>query len=447
MASGYRQRMGFVCGIRLSRVKSVTQPAERQYGSVMAETDAVDLIIVGGGIGGSSMALVMSRAGYSCVVLERTTEFPDRTRGEWLAPWGVLEARRIGIEAELREARGHVLRRHVGYDPETSREQAESEVLDLSKMVVGVEGPMTQRHPDACQVLFDAAQQAGANCLRGVEDVTVATNGSFQSVTFKTDGSIRELRCRLVVAADGRQSTIRRQLGIKLHTDEPHHLFSGLLVDDADEFPEDLQVIGSTDDVHYLAFPQGGGRIRLYIGFPFSDRHRYTGEVGVRNFLDAFDVPSFPYSEPILNSTPVSPHATYANEDSWIDEPFAPGVVFIGDAAGWNDPINGQGLSIALRDVRITSELLRSMSEWSASTFSQYADERRVRMSNLRFAARVSSKINNEFGPEAVASRVRAKSRMVENPMLGLALAIIMIGPEHAPEGFLGSDTWAALFS
>lgn len=413
----------------------------------MEETQAVDLVIVGGGIGGSSMGLVMSRAGYSCVVLERTTEFPDRTRGEWLAPWGVLEARRIGIEAELRAARGHVIRRHISYELETSREQAESEVLDLSRMVPDVEGPMTQRHPDACQVLFDAAQKAGARCVRGVEDVIVATSGKFQRVTFKVDGSVRELRCRLVVAADGRQSVIRRQLGIKLHTDEPHHLFSGLLVDDADGFPDDLQVIGSTDEAHYLAFPQGSGRIRLYLGFPFSDRHRYTGEVGARNFLGAFDVPSFPYGNAILNSTPVSPHATYANEDAWIDEPFAPGVVFIGDAAGWNDPINGQGLSITLRDVRITSELLSSMSEWGPSAFSEYSSERRVRMSNLRFAARVSSKMNNEFGPEAVECRTRARTRMVEDRMLGLAQAIIMIGPEYAPEGFLGTSTWEALFS
>jgi 2-polyprenyl-6-methoxyphenol hydroxylase-like FAD-dependent oxidoreductase len=125
----------------------------------------------------------------------------------------------------------------------------------------------------------------------------------------------------------------------------------------------------------------------------------------------------------------------------------APGVVFIGDAAGWNDPINGQGLSITFRDVRITSELMRSTSEWSPSTFSEYADERRVRMSNLRFAGRVATKINNEFGPEAVECRTRVKSRMAENPMLGLAQAIIMIGPEHAPEGLLGADTWDALFS
>jgi menaquinone-9 beta-reductase len=407
----------------------------------------VDLVIVGGGIGGSATGLVMSRAGYSCVVLERTTTFPDRTRGEWLAPWGVLEARRIGIEADLRSARGHILRRFVTYEPEISRAQAESDVLDLSRMVPGVEGAMTQRHPDACQVLFDAAEKAGANCVRGVEDVSFVTDGNVQCVTFKVEGSVREVRCRLVVAADGRQSVIRRQLGIELHTDEPHHLFSGLLVENANGFPEDLQVIGSTDEVHYLVLPQGSGRIRLYIGFPFSDRHRYTGEVGVRSFLDAFDAPSFPYAREILNSTPVSPHATYANEDAWIDDPFAQGVVFIGDAAGWNDPINGQGLSITLRDVRIVSELLTSMSDWSPSAFSEYATERRVRMSNLRFAARVASKLNNEFGPEAVERRVRAKTRMAEDPTLGLAQAVAMIGPEHAPEGLLGASIWEALFA
>jgi menaquinone-9 beta-reductase len=249
------------------------------------------------------------------------------------------------------------------------------------------------------------------------------------------------------VAADGRQSAVRRQLGVELHTDDPHHLFTGLLVDDAEDFPDDLQVIGSTDDVHYLAFPQGSGRIRLYLGFAFADRHRFTGEVGVRNFLDAFDTPNFPYGEAVRNATPISPHASYANEDSWVDEPYVPGVVFVGDAAGWNDPINGQGLSIALRDVRIVSEALRSTSDWSPDAFTDYANERRVRMSNLRFAGRVSSKLKNEFGPGAVESRVRARARMVDQPMLGLAQAIIMIGPEHAPDGFLGPSTWDALFA
>ena len=87
----------------------------------------------------------------SGLVLERTTEFPDRTRGEWLSAWGVLEARRLGIEDVLRSARGHVIRRHISLD--------------------------------------------------------------------------------FAAEADGRQSTVRRQCGMELHTDEPHHLFSGLIVD------------------------------------------------------------------------------------------------------------------------------------------------------------------------------------------------------------------------
>jgi hypothetical protein len=68
-------------------------------------------------------------------------------------------------------------------------------------------------------------------------------------------------------------------------------------------------------------------------------------------------------------------------------------------------------------------------------------------MSNLRFAVRVASKLNNEFGSEATECRVRAKTRMAEDPMLGMAQAITMIGPEHAPEGLLGARTWEALFS
>jgi hypothetical protein len=36
---------------------------------------------------------------------------------------------------------------------------------------------------------------------------------------------------------------------------------------------------------------------------------------------------------------------------------------------------------------------------------------------------------------------------MIEDPMLGMAQAIIMIGPEHAAKGLLGADTWQALFS
>ena len=50
-----------------------------------------DLIIVGGGIGGSALAATMAKAGRSVLLLEKSTVYEDHVRGEWIAPWGVAE--------------------------------------------------------------------------------------------------------------------------------------------------------------------------------------------------------------------------------------------------------------------------------------------------------------------------------------------------------------------
>ena len=55
-----------------------------------------DLIVIGGGLGGSALARVMAAAGARVLVLEQEQRFKDRVRGEFLAPWGVAEAQRLG---------------------------------------------------------------------------------------------------------------------------------------------------------------------------------------------------------------------------------------------------------------------------------------------------------------------------------------------------------------
>ena len=59
----------------------------------------------------------------------------------------------------------------------------------------------------------------------------------------------------------------------------------------------------------------------------------------------------------------------------------------VGDAAGWNDPILGLGLSITYRDVRIVSDLLLGDDDWASLSFAPYAEERAERMRRLRFVA------------------------------------------------------------
>jgi 2-polyprenyl-6-methoxyphenol hydroxylase-like FAD-dependent oxidoreductase len=163
--------------------------------------------------------------------------------------------------------------------------------------------------------------------------------------------------CKIVVGADGRGSLVGAPLKIELHRDPTHHLFSGMLVEGADGWPAETQALGAEGDVHYLAFPQGNGRVRLYLGYSSDQPQRLAGDGGQQAFLEAFRLKSVPLSEHLANARPAGPCHSYPNEDTWTDEPYADGVVLIGDAAGHNDPIIGQGLSITYRDVRTVRDV------------------------------------------------------------------------------------------
>jgi 2-polyprenyl-6-methoxyphenol hydroxylase-like FAD-dependent oxidoreductase len=130
---------------------------------------------------------------------------------------------------------------------------------------------------------------------------------------------------------------------------------------------------------------------------------------------------------------PAGPLLSYFNNDSWTDEPFAPGVVLVGDAAGWNDPIIGLGLSITYRDTRIVSELLLGTADWSPALFSPYAEERRERMRRLRFAAGLQASLDMEFDDAARARRARLFQRGAEDPSLRMHAVAVMAGPEAVP--------------
>lgn len=398
-----------------------------------------DLAIAGGGIAGSALATVMARAGKSVLVLEKTTEYPDLVRGEWIAPWGVIEAKRTGLLDHFVNAGGHYLTRHIGFGEGIDPDAAIAQALDMSALLPGVPGPLCLRHPLACQVLTDAAEAAGATVLRGVTHVSLAEGPGLR---YTHDFAEHTATARLVVGADGRNSVIRTQAGIPIHRDPTHHLFSGMLVEGAHGWPEDVQAKGTEGDVNFLAFPQGKGVVRLYLGYGFEQKTRLTGPDAPRRFLDAFNLESVPWAESIVNATPISHCHSYPNEDTWTDEPFADGVVLIGDSAGHNDPIIGQGLSIALRDVRIVSELLLSSEHWNPALFAPYAEERAERMRRLRFAAALQSALDSEFTPEAVMRRKRAEERKAADPSLNLVTAGVMVGPEHFPAELFSQATW-----
>jgi 2-polyprenyl-6-methoxyphenol hydroxylase-like FAD-dependent oxidoreductase len=395
---------------------------------------AYDLVIVGGGVGGSALATVMARAGRSVLLLERSEVFEDHVRGEWIAPWGVVETRRVGLYDHLLAAGGHHLSRHITYDETLDPAVAEAAPLPLGIFKAGVPGPLCLGHPRHCQTLIEAAAEAGADVRRGVNVIETLAGASPQ-VVFEHGGRGETAHARLLVGADGRTSQVREAAGVVLHQDPPHHWFAGLLVEDAAGWSDDLQAIGTEGDFGFLAFPQGQGRVRVYGGYALDQAGRFRGPEGPRRFLDAFAMRCSPSNRHLTAGRPAGPLLSYVNADSWTDAPFAPGVVLVGDAAGWNDPIIGLGLSITYRDVRIVSELLLGADDWTApALLAPYAEERRERMRRLRFTAKLHAGLDMEFGEAGKARRASHFERAAADPSLRAHAFAVMAGPESVPE-------------
>lgn len=378
------------------------------------------------------MAVALSRAGLSVLVLERQAVYRDRVRGENMHPWGVVEARKLGVLDLLCEAGGHWATRAAGYgrsDPRT----AEAEARQLGEILPGVPGDLNMGHPAATQVLTKHAEGLGATVLRGVRNVKVEP-GDTPAVAFTIDEDSRRVRCRLVIGADGRSSSVRRQSGIDLRRFNATHLISGVLIDGAHDWPEDLNAMGTEGDARFMLFPQGAGRHRLYISHPLSTPTRFAGPKGPAEMLRVVQTMTVIPAERFEKASPSGPSATFPGDDTVCERPFVDGVVLIGDAAGYNNPNIGQGLSIAMRDVRIVSELLTSESDWSCETFAPYAAERIERMRRLRFCAEVIAALTCTFTPEDVLKAAAADRKMEEDPTLESCLAAIAAGPESVPE-------------
>ncbi len=369
-----------------------------------------------------------ARAGLGVTVLEASTEFADRVRGESMQAWGLKEAREVGVEQVLLDAGAHITPVWKQY------REGVGDVADIpmSIMISDIPGSLNLRHPDACRALLDAASDAGATVVRGVRDVVLAL-GSSPTVTYVTNGEATELRSTLVVGADGRGSTVRKQAGITLDRQEAISYIAGLLVDGLDGVPDDHDVVAAEGDVFFLMFHQGLGRARVYLCTGLSGQHRFSGRQGTEQFLAACNVSCYPWSEQVMTATPAGPCATYAGDDTWTDAPFADGVVLIGDAAGHNDPVIGQGLSIAMRDVRIVRDLILDGARQSAA-FAPYGEERASRMERVRFIADVLAVAQAEDADNRSARRTMLAENMAGTDPAILPLMLgAFAGPETIP--------------
>jgi 2-polyprenyl-6-methoxyphenol hydroxylase-like FAD-dependent oxidoreductase len=395
-------------------------------------TETFDVVVVGGGIAGNSFATVLARKGRSALVLEREARYRDRVRGEYMQPWGVAEAKRLGLLQTLIAAGGTYHTRFVPYDETLDPADAAAEPIALDAILRDVPGTLGVGHPAACAALGESALAAGAEVRRGAS-VLEMEFGATPSVTYRWQGVEHTATCRLVVGADGRTSAVRKRAGIELHATRPRLLGAGLLIGGVVDWPDHQVTIGTEDDRVFFILPQGGTRARIYLMWSSNQMQRFAGKNAARSFLDNLALACVPGSESFTLCTAAGPCAVFPMNDTWTDSPARQGVALIGDAAGYSDPHIGQGLSVAMRDVRVLTEALSVTEDWSPDNLRPYAEERAERMRRLRISNDISTTLRGEFGEEARTRRVRSRKLMQAEPELALWRLAALAGPETVP--------------
>ncbi len=125
-----------------------------------------DLITVGGGLGGAAIGKALAEKGVRVLVLEREMTFRDRVRGELMHPWGVAEARTLGLYELLKQTCGNEVRFRVnqiiGLPPATPR--------DLVATTPHQVGSLHFYHPEMQEVLLAAAARRSHAFARLDED-------------------------------------------------------------------------------------------------------------------------------------------------------------------------------------------------------------------------------------------------------------------------------------
>jgi flavin-dependent dehydrogenase len=265
-----------------------------------------DLLVVGGGPAGLATALHARRAGMSVIVAEPRPSPVDKACGEGLMPGGVAALAALGVEPDGVPLRG------IAYVDGSRRVEASFR---------GGPGRGVRR------TVLHSALVARASAVG-----TQWTVGRVGEVTQDRDGVCAAgVRVRWMVAADGLHSSVRRRLGVAAVAGSPRR-FGVRRHYGIQAWSEFVEVWWSRDGEAYVT-PVSGGVVGVAI--------LGGGRV---------DLSSFPGLASRLCGAPVIGGVRGAGPLRQVVSRRVCGrVLLVGDSAGYEDALTGEGISLAVK--------------------------------------------------------------------------------------------------
>jgi flavin-dependent dehydrogenase len=177
-----------------------------------------DVVVIGGGPGGSTIAALLAERGRDVVMIEKATH-PRFHIGESLLPLNMPLFERLGVDEEIKR---------IGmpkYGAEfVSPWHAQSATFDFANAVdKSFPYAYQVRRSEFDYILFRNAIRKGATAVEGCRVTGVGFHDLGATVTARhADGSEQQWHPRFVVDASGRDTVLANQFGIK-HRNKKHN--------------------------------------------------------------------------------------------------------------------------------------------------------------------------------------------------------------------------------
>jgi len=378
---------------------------------------SAEVVVVGGGPAGASLAWRLARSGVDVLVLDRARFPRPKPCAESLSPEASRVLHEMGVLAELERGPAAQLR---GIDVRAPNGTVLRGDFVAAHGYRGfAERGLSVRRELLDQALLEAARRAGARVTEGVRVTGVTRDNARRANGVETAAGT--VQARLVVGADGLRSLVSHRLGLARRSTGPRRLalvthYAGVSgISDRGEMHVERDGYVGIADV-------GGGHATVALVVPHAQARAAAGDK--EGFLAAWLSCRPHLAARFARAIRVGPVTATGPFCSRARRAWAPGAALVGDAADFYDPFTGEGIYAALRG----GEMLAGAVETSLATRDLRAADEPLRA----YDAQRRTEFAGKWLVERIVAGVVARPRLMNRAAGGLAarkeLADLLIG-------------------